>query len=88
VKEAAKTRRTTTALLQEINDIAKATNDIAKAIRSTLVSKALYASVLSSSNGSIPLSKPITISTQTPSFIQAQCKTIVKITDPNTSDSL
>jgi hypothetical protein len=32
VKEAAKTRRMTTELLQETNDIAKATNNIAKVI--------------------------------------------------------
>jgi hypothetical protein len=86
VKEAAETRRTTTELLQETNDIAKATNDIAKAIQSTPSPKASYASVLSSNTA--PLSKPITISTQTSSFIQAQREIIVKITDTSTIESL
>ena len=86
VKEAAETRRTTTELLQETNDIAKATNDIAKAIQPTPSSKASYASVLSSNTA--PLSKPITISTQTSSFIQAQREIIVKIIDPPTIESL
>ncbi|KAH7370254.1 hypothetical protein BKA65DRAFT_602701 [Rhexocercosporidium sp. MPI-PUGE-AT-0058] len=70
VKEAAETRRTTTELLQETNDIAKATNDIVKAIQSTPSPKASYTSVLSSN--AAPLSKPITISTKTSLFIQAQ----------------
>jgi hypothetical protein len=34
VKDAAEERRTTTALIQKRNDIAKATNDIVKAIQS------------------------------------------------------
>ena len=86
VKEAAEMRRSTTVLLQETNDIAKATNDIAKAIGSTPASKAPYASVLSSN--AAPLSKPITLSTQTSSFIQAQREIIVKIADPSTIESL
>jgi hypothetical protein len=48
MKEAAETRRTTVALLQETNDMTKATNDIAKVIQATPPSKASYASVLSS----------------------------------------
>jgi hypothetical protein len=79
VKNAAEERRTTTALIQE-------TNDIAKAIQATPPSKASYASVLTSN--AAPLSKPITISTQTSSFIQAQREIIVKITDPSTIESL
>jgi DNA repair ATPase RecN len=67
VKDAAEERRTTTALIQETNDIAKATNDIAKAIQLAPSSKAPYASVLTSN--AAPPSKPITISTQTSSFI-------------------
>ena len=86
VKDAAEERRTTTALIQETNDIAKATNDIAKAIQSAPTSKASYASVLTSN--AAPPSKPITISTQTSSFIQAQREIIVKITDPSTIESL
>jgi len=93
VRNAAEERRTTTALIQETNDIAKemnnitkTTNDIAKAIQSTPLSKASYASVLTSN--AAPLSKPITISTQTSSFIQAQREIIVKITDPTTIESL
>ncbi|KAH6701305.1 hypothetical protein BKA61DRAFT_705104, partial [Leptodontidium sp. MPI-SDFR-AT-0119] len=86
VKEAAETRRTITELLQETNDIAKATNDIAKAIQSTPSPKASYASVLSSN--AAPLSKPITISTKTSSFIQAQREIIVKITDTSTIESI
>jgi hypothetical protein len=35
-----------------------------------------------------PISKPITISTQTSSFIQAQRKIVVKITNPTTSENL
>jgi uncharacterized protein YoxC len=84
VKEAAETRRTTTELLQETNDIAKAindmtktTNDMVKVVQCTPPSKASYASVLSSN--AAPLSRPITISTQTSSFIQAQRQIIVKI---------
>ena len=49
-------------------------------------SKASYASVLSSN--AAPLSRPITISTQTSSFIQAQREIIVKITDTSTIESL
>jgi len=86
VEEAAEMRRSTTVLLQETNDIAKATNDIAKAIGSTPASKASYASVLSSN--AAPLSQPITLSTQTSSFIQAQREIIVKIADPSTIESL
>jgi hypothetical protein len=86
MKEAAETRWTTTELLQETNDIAKATNNIAKAIQSTPSPKASYASVLSSNT--VPLSRPITISTQTSSFIQAQREIIVKIADPSTIESL
>jgi hypothetical protein len=93
VKEAAETRRTATILLQETNDIAKEMNDItkatydtAKAIQSIPSPKASYASVLTSNI--TPLSKPMTISTQTSSFIQAQREIIVKITDPSTIDSL
>jgi len=86
VKEAAESRRSTTALLQETNDIAKATNDIAKAIQATPPSKASYASVLS--GNAVPPSKPITISTETSSFIQAQREIIVKITDPFTIEGL
>lgn len=86
VKEAAERGKTTTVLLQETNDIAKAMNDIAKAIGSMPTSKASYASVLSSS--AAPLSKPITLSTQTSSVIQAQREIIVKIADPSTIESL
>jgi hypothetical protein len=86
VKDAAEERRTTTALIQETNDIAKATNDIARVIQSAPSSKASYASVLTSN--AAPPSKPITISTQTSSFIQAQREIIVKITDPPTIESL
>jgi dGTP triphosphohydrolase len=93
VKEAAETRRITTELLQETNDIAKAindtataTNDIVKVAQSTPPSKASYASVLTSN--AAPLSKPITLSTQTSSFVQAQREIIVKITDPATIASL
>jgi hypothetical protein len=86
VQNAAEERRTTTALIQETNDITKATYDTAKAMQLTTPSKASYASVLTSN--AAPLSKPITISTQTSSFIQAQREIIVKITDPATIDSL
>lgn len=93
VQIATKERRTTTTLIQETNDITKEMNDItkatydtAKAIQSTPSSKASYASVLTSN--AAPLSKPITISTQTSSFIQAQREIIVKITDPSTIESL
>lgn len=86
MKDAAKERRTTTALIQETNDIAKATNDIAKAIQSVLSSKASYISVLTSNTA--PLSKLIIISTQTSVFIQAQREIIVKITDLPTIESL
>lgn len=79
VYEAAVLRSWTTELLQE-------TNDIAKAIQSMPSPKPSYASVVSSN--ATPLSKPITISTQTSSFIQAQREIIVKITDPATIDSL
>jgi len=93
VKEAAETRRTTTELLQETNDIAKAindttktTNDMVKVVQCAPPSKASYASVLSSN--AAPLSRPITISTQTSSFIQAQREIIVKITDTSTIESI
>jgi hypothetical protein len=75
VKEAAESRKTTIALLQETNDITKATSDIAKDIQTMPSPKASYASVLSSN--AAPLSKPITISTQTSSFIQAQREIIM-----------
>jgi hypothetical protein len=86
VREAAESSRTTIALLQETNDITKATNDIAKVIQTTPSPKASYALVLSSNTA--PLSNPITISTQTSSFIQAQREIIVKITDPSTIENL
>ncbi|PQE10727.1 reverse transcriptase protein [Rutstroemia sp. NJR-2017a WRK4] len=93
VKATAEERRTTTALIQETNDITKeindntkVTNNIVKAIQSTPSSKASYASVLTSNTA--PLSKLIILSTQTSSFVQAQCEIIVKITDPATIESL
>jgi hypothetical protein len=93
VKATAEERRITTALIQETNDITKeindntkVTNNIVKAIQSTPSSKASYASVLTSNTA--PLSKPITLSTQTSSFVQAQREIIVKITDPATIESL
>lgn len=93
VKATAEERKTTTALIQETNDITKeindntkVTNNIVKAIQSIPSSKASYASVLT--NNTAPLSKPITLSTQTLSFVQAQREIIVKITDPATIDSL
>ncbi|PQE08856.1 reverse transcriptase protein [Rutstroemia sp. NJR-2017a BBW] len=93
VKATAEERRTTTALIQETNDITKeindntkVTNNIVKTIQSTPSSKASYASVLTSNTA--PLSKPITLSTQTSSFVQAQREIIVKITDPATIESL
>ncbi|KAH9212009.1 hypothetical protein DL95DRAFT_509944, partial [Leptodontidium sp. 2 PMI_412] len=74
VKEAVEARRTTTELMQETNDIAKAINDTTKAmygmvkvVQSTPHSKASYASVFSSN--AVPLSRPITISSQTSPFI-------------------
>lgn len=78
-KEAVEARRAATTLLQE-------TNDIAKAIQSSPIPKSSYASVLSSNIA--PLSKPITISTQTSSFIQAQREIIVKITETSTIENL
>jgi hypothetical protein len=93
MKEPAETRRTTTEFLQETNDMAKAINDTAKAtnnmvkiVQSTPPSKTSYASVLNSNTA--PLSRPITIPTQTLSFIQAQREIIVKITDSSTIESL
>ncbi|ATZ56151.1 hypothetical protein BCIN_12g06800 [Botrytis cinerea B05.10] len=93
VKATAEERRTTTALIQETNDITKeindntkVTNNIVKAIQSIPSSKASYASVLT--RNTAPLSKPITLSAQTSSFVQAQREIIVKITDPATIESL
>jgi hypothetical protein len=67
------------ALLQE-------TNNIAKAIQSVPSPKSPYASVLSSNLA--PISRPITISTQAPSLIQAQREIILKITSPSTIENL
>jgi hypothetical protein len=78
-------RRITIELLQEINDIAKATNDIVKVAQSTPLSKASYVSVLTSNT--VSLSKPIILSTQILSFVQAQYEIIVKITDLATIES-
>ena len=66
--------------------ILKETNSIVKDIQSAPSPKSSYASVLSSS--SAPISRPITISTQTPSLIQAQREIIVKITNPSTIENL
>jgi len=55
VKEAPETRRTTTGPLQETNDIAKATNNIAKVIQSMPSPKASYASVLDSNTDVVTL---------------------------------
>ncbi|EPE34756.1 hypothetical protein GLAREA_10450 [Glarea lozoyensis ATCC 20868] len=62
VRNAAEERRATKVLIQETNDITKATYDTAKAMQLTPPSKASYASVLTSN--AAPLSKPITISTR------------------------
>ena len=62
VKTTAETGKTAAIILQE-------TNNIAKAIHSAPYLKSSYASVLSSNLA--PISRPITISTQTPSLIQA-----------------
>ncbi len=78
-KEVAATGKLTSTLLKE-------TNDIAKAIHSSPVPRSTYASALSSNISQI--SKPITITTQTPSIIQAQREIIVKITDPVTIENL
>ncbi|PQE27487.1 zinc knuckle protein [Rutstroemia sp. NJR-2017a BVV2] len=89
VKATTEKRRTTTALIQKTNDITKeinnntkVTNNIVKTIQSIPSSKALYISVLTSNT--VPLSKPIILSTQTSLFY----KIIVKITDPTTIESL
>jgi hypothetical protein len=73
VRQAAASRVTTTNLIQETNDIAKAISETAKTmndmvrITQTQTAKMSYASALSSN--AAPLSRPITISTQTSSFI-------------------
>ncbi|TGO54105.1 hypothetical protein BELL_1540g00010 [Botrytis elliptica] len=55
-------------------------------IQSSPPSKVSYASVVGSNT--TPISKPITISTQTSSFLQAQREIIVEITDAGTIESL
>jgi hypothetical protein len=83
----------TNSITKEVSQAGKAaelilqeTNNIAKTIQSPPSRRSSYASVLSSNPS--PLSKPITLSTQTPSLIQAQREIIVKITNPNTIESL
>ena len=87
VREAAESGRAATILLHDAtNEITKVTNDITKMVQSSPPSKVSYASVVGSNT--TPISKPITISTQTSSFLQAQREIIVKITDVGTIESL
>lgn len=62
--------------------ILQETDNIAKAIQSAPSLKSSHA--LGFSSKSAPISRPITISTHTPSLIQAQREVIVKITAPST----